>query len=112
MPGHKHASYRTLIAGERRDNINLPVPASPMVTSRGYRAFAGAVHEPTVAWIWGIVQELAASDLGVLGDKGLPRRGPYPHPLSGMGKPASKKEASRAHAWLRSPSELGNAQLS
>ena len=43
---------------------------------------------------------------------GLPRRRrPGADPYRGRNKPASQKEANRAHAQLRSPGERANAQL-
>jgi hypothetical protein len=64
--------------------MNLQVIAGPhgdIVWVSG--PLPGAVHDLTAARIWGIVAELAASGLVVLGDKGLPRRGAHPHALPG-----------------------------
>jgi hypothetical protein len=72
----------------------------------------GAVHDLTAARTWGIVRELAASGLVVLADKGY--AGADEHirtPYKGRNKPASQKEANRAHARLRGPGERANAQL-
>ena len=72
----------------------------------------GAVHDLTAARIWGITRELAATGLIVLADKGYHGAGdPVRTPYRGRGKPASQKEANRAHARLRSPGERAIAQL-
>ena len=72
----------------------------------------GAVHDLTAARIWGILRELADSGLITLGDKGYTGAGdPVMTPYKGRCKPASQKDANRAHARLRSPGERANAQL-
>ena len=72
----------------------------------------GAVHDLSAARIWGIVRELAAAGLIVLADKGYHGAGdPVLTPYRGRNKPASQKDANRAHARLRSPGERANAQL-
>jgi hypothetical protein len=71
----------------------------------------GAVHDLTAARIWGIVQALTACGLVVLGDKGFIGEDDIRTPYRGRNKPASQKEANRAHARLRSPGERANAQL-
>jgi DDE superfamily endonuclease len=71
----------------------------------------GAAHDLTAARIWGIIGELAASGLVMLGDKGYLGEGDIRTPYRGRNKPASQKDASRAHARLRSPGERANAQL-
>jgi DDE superfamily endonuclease len=78
----------------------------------GVRAAARrAVHDLTAARIWGIMAELAASGLVVLGDKGYLGEDRIRTPYRGRNKPASQKEANRAHARLRAPGERANAQL-
>jgi hypothetical protein len=70
------------------------------------------VHDLTAARIWGTLRELAASGLIVLADKGYVGAGEHVRiPCRGRGKPASQKDANRAHAQLRSPGERANAQL-
>jgi hypothetical protein len=64
-----------------------------------------------ISRIWGIVRELAACALIVLGDKGYLGEGDIRTPYRGRNKPASQKEANRAHARLRAPGERANAQL-
>ena len=71
----------------------------------------GAVHDLTAARIWGIIAELAASRLVVPGDKGHPGEDCIRTPYPGRNKPASQKDANRAHARLRAPGERPNAQL-
>jgi hypothetical protein len=75
-------------------------------------ALPGSVHDLTGARIWGIVRELAAAGLIVLADKGYIGAGQHViTPYRGRGKPASQKDANRAHARLRAPGERANAQL-
>jgi hypothetical protein len=72
----------------------------------------GAVHDLTAARIWGIIRQLAAAGLITLADKGYHGAGdPVLTPYRGRNKPASQKDANRAHAKLRSPGERANAQL-
>ena len=71
----------------------------------------GAVHDLTAARIWGIVRALAACGLVVLGDKGYLGEDDIRTPYRGRDKPASQKDANRAHARLRAPGERANAQL-
>jgi len=69
------------------------------------------VHDLTAARIWGIVRALAACGLVVLGDKGYLGEDDIRTPYRGRDKPASQKDANRAHARLRAPGERANAQL-
>jgi hypothetical protein len=71
----------------------------------------GAVHDVTAVRIWGIVRELATSDLIVLGDRGYLGEDHIRTPYRGRNKPASQKDANRAHARLRAPGERANAQF-
>jgi DDE superfamily endonuclease len=71
----------------------------------------GAVHDLIAARIWGIIRELAACGLIVLGDKGYLGEEDIRVPYRGRNKPASQKDANRAHARLRAPGERANAQL-
>jgi hypothetical protein len=92
--------------------MNLPVIASShgeIVWVSG--PLPGAVHDLTAARIWGIVRALAASGLVVLGDKGYLGEDAIGTPYRGRNKPASQKEANRAHARLRAPGERASAQL-
>jgi hypothetical protein len=77
----------------------------------GVRPLRGAVHDLTAARIWGIIRELAASGLVVLGDKGYLGEDCLRTPYRGPNKPAAQKDANRAHAKLRAPGERANAQL-
>jgi DDE superfamily endonuclease len=77
----------------------------------GVRPLPGAVHDLTAARIWGIVRALAASGLVVLVDKGYIGEDDIRTPYRGRNKPASQKEANRAHARLHAPGERANAQL-
>jgi hypothetical protein len=107
------AADRPFYSGKhRKHGMNLQVIASPdgdIVWVSG--PLPGAVHDLTAARIWGIVRELAASGLIVLGDKGYLGEGDIRTPYRGRNKPASQKEANRAHARLRAPGERANAQL-
>jgi hypothetical protein len=92
--------------------MNLQVIASPhgdIVWVSG--PLPGAVHDLTAARIWGIIQDLAACGLVVLGDKGYLGEDCIRTPYRGRNKPASQKEANRTHARLRAPGERANAQL-
>ena len=72
----------------------------------------GAVHDRTATRIWGILRELAAAGLDVLGGKGYIGAGEHVHtPYRGRNKPASQNSANRAPTQLRSPGECANAQL-
>jgi hypothetical protein len=71
----------------------------------------GAVHDLTAARIGGIIRELAASGLVVLGDKGYIGQDCLRTPCRGRNKPAAQKDANRAQAKLRAPGERANAQL-
>jgi hypothetical protein len=92
--------------------MNLQVIASPdgdIVWVSG--PLPGTVHDLTAARIWGIIAELAACGLLALGDKGYPGEEHIRTPYRGRNKPASQKDANRAHARLRAPGERANAQL-
>ena len=78
----------------------------------GYGLVTGSTHDLTAARIWGILRELAAAGLIVLADKGCHGAGePLLTPYRGRSKPASRKEANKAHARLRAPGERASAQL-
>jgi hypothetical protein len=114
VPIDRVAADRPFYSGKhRRHGMNLQVIATPdgeIVWVSG--PLPGAVHDLTAARIWGILRELAASGLVVLADKGYAGGGnPLITPYKGRGKPASQKDANRAHARLRSPGERANAQL-
>ena len=108
------AADRPFYSGKhRRHGMNLQVISAPdgeILWVSG--PLPGAVHDLTAARIWGILRELAASGLVVLADKGYAGAGDHVRiPYRGRGKPASQKDANRAHAQLRSPGERANAQL-
>jgi DDE superfamily endonuclease len=90
--------------------MNLQVIASPhgdLLWLSGL--LPGAVHDLTAARIRGIVQELAASGLVVLADKGYTGVGDHVRtPYRGRNKPATQKAANRAHAQLHAPGERAN----
>jgi len=68
----------------------------------------GAVHDLTAARSSGIIRR----GPGHAGRQRLPgRRRPHHDPVQGKNKPASQKDANRAHAKLRGPRERANAQL-
>ena len=69
------------------------------------------MHDLTAARIWGIVRALAAPGLVVPGDTGYLGEDDIRAPYRGRNKPASQKEANRAHARRRAPGERANAQL-
>jgi hypothetical protein len=108
------AADRPFYSGKhRRHGMNLQVLAGPdgdIVWVSG--PLPGAVHDLTAARIWGIIRELADSGLTILADKGYAGTGEHIRtPYKGRNKPASQKDANRAHARLRGPGERANAQL-
>jgi DDE superfamily endonuclease/Helix-turn-helix of DDE superfamily endonuclease len=114
IPIDRVAADRPFYSGKhRRHGMNLQVIADPdgdIIWVSG--PLPGAVHDLTAARIWGIVAELAASGLVVLADKGYIGAGEHVRtPYRGRNKPASQKDANRAHARLRGPGERANAQL-
>jgi hypothetical protein len=114
IPIDRVAAGRPFCSGKRRRRgMNLQVIASPGGDILGVCGpLPGAVHDLTAARIWGIIGELAAAGLIVLPGKGYHGAGdPVLTPYRGRTKPASQKEANRAHARLRSPGERANAQL-
>ena len=114
IPVDRVAADRPFYSGKhRKHGMNLQVIADPdgdIVWVSG--PLPGAVHDLTAARIWGIIRELAASGLVVLADKGYTGAGDHVRvPYKGKNKPASQKDANRAHARLRGPGERANAQL-
>ena len=113
IPIDRVAADRPFYSGKhRRHGMNLQVIASPggeIVWVSG--PLPGAVHDLTAARIWGIIAELDASGLVVLADKGYLGEDGLRTPYRGRNKPASQKDANRAHARLRAPGERANAQL-
>jgi hypothetical protein len=113
IPIDRVAADRPFYSGKhRRHGMNLQVIAGPggdIVWASG--PLPGAIHDLTAARIWGIIAELAASRLVVLGDKGYLGEDCIRTPYRGRNKPAPQKDANRAHARLRAPGERSNAQL-
>jgi DDE superfamily endonuclease len=114
IPIDRVAADRPFYSGKhRRHGMNLQVISAPhgeILWVSG--PLPGVTHDLTAARIWGILRELAASGLAVLADKGYHGAGDHVRtPYRGRNKPASQKDANRAHAQLRSPGERANAQL-
>ena len=114
IPIDRVAADRPFCSGKhRRHGMNLQVISGPhgdIVRVSG--PLPGAVHDLTAARIWGIIGELAASGLVILAGKGYTGAGDHVRvPYKGKDKPASQKEANRAHARLRGPGERANARL-
>jgi hypothetical protein len=114
IPVYRVAAARPFYSGKhRRHGMNPQVISAPdgeILWVSG--PLPGAVHDLTAARIWGIIRELAAVGLVVLADKGYHGAGdPVLTPYRGRNKPASQKDANRAHAQLQSPGERANAQL-
>src|SRR5690348_10519277 len=103
IPIDRVAADRLFYSGKhRRHGMNLQVIASPAGEILWVSGpLPGAVHDLTAARIWGIIAELAASRLVVLGDKGYLGEDCIRTPYQGRNKPASQKDANRAHARLR-----------
>ena len=76
IPVDRVAADRPFYSGKhRRHGMNLQdISAPDGKILRVSGPLPGAVHDLTVARIWGIIRELAASGLVVLADKGLHRR--------------------------------------
>ena len=114
IPVDRLAADRPFYSGKhRKHGMNLQVIASPTGEILWVSGpLPGATHDLTAARIWGILRELAAAGLIVLADKGYTGAGdPAITPYRGRNKPASQKEANRAHARLHAPGERANAQL-
>ena len=114
IPVDRVAADRPFYFGKhRRHGMNLQVISAldgEILQVSG--PLPGAVHDLTAARIRGIIRALAAVGLVVLADKGYHGAGdPVLTPYRGRNKPASQKDANRAHAQLRSPGERANAQL-
>jgi len=114
IPIDRVAADRPFYSGKhRRHGMNLQVIAAPdgeILWVSG--PLPGAAHDLTAARIWGIIRELATAGLVLLADKGYHGAGDHVRtPYRGRNKPASQKDANRAHAQLRSPGERANAQL-
>jgi hypothetical protein len=110
IPIDRVAADRPFYSGKHKcHGMNLQVIASPggdIVWVSG--ALRGSTHDLRAARIWGIIRELAAAGLIVLADKGYHSAGPpLLTPYRGRGKPASQKEANKAHARSESPRTAG-----
>jgi hypothetical protein len=105
IPVDRVAADKPFYSGKhKKHGLNLQVIASPdgdILRVSG--ALPGSVHDKKAEWIWGVLAELGAAGLIVLADKGY-QGGAYAKvPYKGKNKPASQKEANKAHAKLRSP---------
>jgi DDE superfamily endonuclease/Helix-turn-helix of DDE superfamily endonuclease len=114
IPIDRVAAGRPFYSGKhRRHGMNLQVISAPdgeILWVSG--PLPGAVHDLSAARIRGIIRELAATGPFVLADKGYHGAGDHIRtPCRGRNKPAPQKEATPAHAQLRSPGERANAQL-
>ena len=90
----------------KRHGMNLQVIASPdgdILWVSG--ALPGSVHDKKAGWIRGVLAELEAACLVTLADKGCQGSTYAKLPYRGKIKPQSQKQASKAHAQLRSPGE-------
>ena len=113
IPIDRVAADRPFYSGKHKKHwMNLQVIASPggnIAWVSG--ALPGAVHDKKAEWIWGVLAELEAAGLVTLADKGYRGSSHAKIPYIGKNKPASQKDANRAHAKLRAPGERANAQL-
>jgi hypothetical protein len=105
---------RPHFSGKHRvHGMNVQVIASPdgtVVWTSG--ALPGKVHDLTAARMRGVVRALGQAGILTLADKAYQGAGgPIRTPYKGKDKPASQKQANRAHARLRGPGERANAQL-
>ena len=113
IPIDRVAADKPFYSGKhKKHGLNLQVIASPdgdILWVSG--ALPGSVHDKKAEWIRGVLAELEAAGLIVLADKGYQGSAYAKVPYKGKNKPASQKEANKAHAKLRSPGERANAQL-
>jgi DDE superfamily endonuclease/Helix-turn-helix of DDE superfamily endonuclease len=114
IPIDRVAADRPFYSGKhKKHGMNLQVIATPtgeILWVSG--ALPGSVHDTRAARIWGLLHALERAGLITLADKGY--HGAADHvwtPYRGKNKPASQKEANRAHARLRGPGERANASL-
>lgn len=107
------AADRPFYSGKHRlHGMNVQVLASPEGEIVWLSpALPGSVHDSKAAWIWQIMNELVAGGWIVLADKGYQGVAGVFTPYKGKGKPASQKDANRAHARLRGRGERAFAQL-
>ena len=106
IPVDRLAADRPFYSGKhKKHGMNLQVIASPDGTILWVSGpLPGSAHDLTAARIWGVLRELAATGLAVLADKGYTGAGaPVITPYRGRNKPASQKDANRAHAMLALP---------
>jgi hypothetical protein len=117
IPIDRVAADRPFYSGKhRKHGMNLQVIASPhgdIVWVSG--PLPGAVHDLTAARIWGIVRELAACGLVVLGDKGYLGEDCIrtPHPVPGTeqarlaeGRQPSSRPAARPRRARQRPAQV------
>ena len=114
IPIDRVAAGRPFYSGKhRRHGMNLQVIASPgggILWVSG--PLPGAVHDLAAARIWGIIASWPPPGWSCwpTGATTAPAARCWP-PYRGRNKPASQKDANRAHARLRAPGERANAQL-
>src|SRR3954451_9991583 len=101
IPIDRVAADRPFYSGKhKKHGMNLQVIATPtgeILWVSG--ALPGSVHDTRAARIWGLLHALERAGLITLADKGY--HGAADHvwtPYRGKNKPASQKEANRAHA--------------
>ncbi|XRQ10198.1 transposase family protein [Actinomadura welshii] len=113
IPIDRVAADRPFYSGKhKKHGMNLQVIATPdgdIVWVSG--ALPGATHDLKAARVWGILRHLRATGLITLADKGYHGADELFTSYKGKDKPASHKDANRAHARLRGPGERANAQL-
>jgi hypothetical protein len=107
IPVDRVAADRPFYSGKhKKHGMNLQVIASPgggILWVSG--ALPGAVHDKKAEWIWGVLAALEAAGLVTLADKDYRGSSHAKIPHIGENKPASQKDANRAHAKLRAPGE-------
>jgi hypothetical protein len=105
IPIDRVAVDRPFYSGKHhRHGMNLQVIASPdgdIVWVSG--PLPGAVHDLTAARIWGVVRELAASGLIVLGDMGYLGQDDIRTPYRGRNKLAMSTQTGPAVARVNGP---------
>jgi len=117
VPIDRIAADRPFYSGKhRRHGMNLQTVSCPKGELLWISGdLPGSTHDTTAARIWQIPAALANAGLIAMADKGYQGLDPTGNylitPYKGRDKPASEKDANRAHARLRGPGERTNAQL-
>jgi hypothetical protein len=113
IPIDRVAAERPFYSGKHnKHGMNLQVivgPRGDILWVSG--ALPGSVHDKKAERMRGVLAELEAAGLVTLADKGYQGSTYAKIPYQGKNKPGSQKQANKAHAKLRAPGKMANAQL-